>query len=330
MYTIECMKVLVVGSSLFDAIISVEDNPHITVTDKNATFSLGDKIPIDIKAFSIGGNGPNVASSLQKLSISNSLYTYLGDDALSSYIKHQLENEGITVCSETTNVSTGPLSLIFNFKDDRTIFSFHPEFEHGFDANKLLEKPTHIYLTSIGKTWEKAYEGVLSYAEKENIPIAFSPGSQQMKDMNGVFTKTIHQAKMLFCNMEEAKNIHKTVSGNELDDQKHLLLDLKKYGFELLSVTDGENGAYAVDNNNTVYKIPSVDTDGHEKTGAGDAYAGAFLASYLENLPVQECMKRGTLNALGVMSHVGAHTGQLKKEEMDEKVWQTDLNATVI
>lgn len=319
-----------VGSSLFDIIVSLENNPHIQVTDKSASFLLGDKIPIDIKAFSIGGNGPNVASALKKLGIPNSFYTYLGQDALSQHVGKQLSNEGISVVSESTSSPTGDISLIFDFQKDRTIFSHHPEFEHGFDETKLTGKSTYIFLTSIGKNWEGAYEKILAYAARENIPIAFSPGSQQMKNINETFIKTVHQAKMLFCNMEEAQLINKTLSGSEISDPKEMLLTLKNNGFELLSVTDGENGAYAVDPKSNVYKISTLTPDGHEKTGAGDAYAGAFLAAFINNSDISKCMKHGVLNALGVMSRVGAHTGQLKAEEMEQKVVETELEAQII
>ncbi len=324
------MQVLVIGASLFDAIVSLENNPHVTVDGRRASFSLGDKVPIDIKAFSIGGNGANVASSLQRLGISNSFYTYIGQDALSQFIAKQLSDEGLTVYQEIVDSKDGPLSIIFEFNQDRTIFSHHPEYEHIFDEGKITEKPDVIFLTSIGKRWEGAYEQVLSYAGRENIAIAFSPGSAQMKDINETFIKAVHQSKMLFCNMEEARIINEKLSGTKIDEIKELLLNLKNYGFELLSITDGGNGSYAVDSKNTTYKIGTMEPDGHEKTGAGDAYAGAFLASYLSGYDIPESMKRGVLNSVGVMSKIGAHTGQLHQEEMERKSSEVELKAEVI
>lgn len=319
------MNVLVIGSSLFDAIIALEENQHITIENGKVAFSLGDKIPIDIKSFAIGGNAPNVASALKKLSIPSEIYTYLGADPLSLYIKGQFSNEGIQLYQEETNAPNGPLSLIFDFRTDRTIFSSHPEFAHGFDVSQIITPPTHIYLTSIGSAWEEAYEKVLSYASANTISIAFSPGSTQMKNMNDTFLRTVHQAKMLFCNMEEARQISEKLSG-PISDVKEMLLSLKNNGFELLSITDGANGAYAVTSDSIIYKIDAIPPEGHEKTGAGDAYAGAFLAAYIEGKEIEECMKWGVLNSCGVMSKVGAHTGQLLRSEMEEKVGGLEIS----
>lgn len=324
------MNALVVGSSLFDAIISLEQNEHVRVEGKRASFQLGDKIPIEIKSFSIGGNGANVASALQKLSVPNAYYTYIGQDALSQFIAKKLSDEGITVYQEPVDSKDGPLSLIFDFEEDRTIFSHHPILDHIFDETKVRQQPDMIFLTSVGRRWEGAYEQVLNYAMNNSIPVAFSPGSAQMKDINETFIKTVHQSKMLFCNMEEAKIIGEKLSGIKIDDVKEFLLNLKTYGFDLLSITDGANGAYAVDQENNVYKIGTLKPKGHEKTGAGDAYAGAFFASILQGYDIYECMKRGVLNSVGVMSHIGAHTGQLTLEEMERRSAEVELRAEIL
>lgn len=324
------MQALVVGSSLFDAIISLENNPHITLAEGRASFALGDKVPVEVKGFSIGGNGSNVSSALKRLEVENTFYTYIGQDAFSQFIAKQLSDEGLNVCQEIVDSKDGPLSIIFDFTQDRTIFSHHPEYEHVFDDSKIVEKPGIIFLTSIGKRWEGAYEKVLSYAGREGISVAFSPGSAQMKDINETFIKAVHQSKMLFCNMEEARIINEKLSGNRIEDIKELLLNLKNYGFELLSITDGGSGSYAVDSEGKIYKIGTLTPDGHEKTGAGDAYAGAFLASFLQGLDISECMKRGVLNSVGVMSKIGAHTGQLTLSEMERKSAEVELTAEII
>ena len=324
------MNILVVGSCLIDLFINLEHNDRVKLDGKSVTFTLGDKVPIDIKALSLGGNGGNVASALKKLDIPTSFYTYLGGDVLSSYIEHVMQKEEVELFIEKEDSTTGALSLIFGFENDRVIFSHHNTFNHSFDKSRIITRPDVIFLTSIGKDWHEAYENVLQYAKENDIPVALSPGSQQLSEINETLISAIHQSKMLFCNMEEARLINDKLTGENIEDNKELLLTLKNNGFDLLSVTDGENGAYGIDTNNDVYKIPSLVHDGKEKTGAGDAYAGAFLASYMKKLSIVECMKRGVLNSIGVMSNVGAHTGQLRNEEMEKRAEETELIAQLI
>ncbi len=317
------MNALVVGSSLIDLFISLQKNEDLKIKDNAISFTLGDKIPIDIQTLTLGGNGVNVTSALQKLQINTSFYTYLGTDVLSNHIKTLLQKEDITLHIEGEETITGSLSIILNLNYDRIIFSHHNEFTHSFDSSKIDVRPDVIFLTSIGKDWTDAYSKVLSYAKDNSIPIAFSPGSQQMSDMNEVFIKTVHQSKMLFCNMQEAQEINKALTGNAIDNARELLLNIKNNGFDLLSITDGKNGAYAVGSGEVVYKIESTEPDGKEKTGAGDSYAGGFLAGYMHKKPIETCMKWGVLNAVGEMRQIGSRTGQLTLSEMEEKVEKT-------
>lgn len=324
------MNVLVVGSSLIDLFVDLEQNTKVSITSGSASFKLGDKIPVGIKSLSLGGNGGNVSAGLAKLGVNASFYTYLGTDVLSSFIKQVMQNENVEVIVEREETTTGSLSIILNFGKDRVILSHHNVSNHSFDSTKIAQKPDAIFLTSIGKEWEVAYKNVLSYAHKNSILIALSPGSEQLKNMNETFIQSVHRSKMLFCNKEEAKMIAEKLSKETYPDIKKLLTVLKTYGFELLSITDGQDGAYVMDISDTIYKMPSLKPEGHEKTGAGDAYAAAFLASYLKGGSVSESMKRGVINSVSVMSKIGAHTGQLRTEEMDKRSLQTELKAEII
>lgn len=313
------MNVLAVGSSLIDFFVRIEDNDQIEINDNKVSLPLGAKIPIDIKSLSLGGNSTNVASALANLSINTSLYTYLGNDPLSKHIREKMEEKNIELIIDETDTTTGSLSLIFDFPTDRIIFSHHNLSDYNFEPAKISQRPDFIFLTSIGNKWEDAYEKVISYANENNIPVAFSPGSQQLKNMNETFIKTVKAAKVLMCNMDEAKMISEALGKSPIENVKDLLLGLKENNFEILSITDGANGSYAVDKDSNVYKINAIKLEGSEKTGAGDAYAGAFLAAFLYGKPIEEALKWGVLNAVGEMKQIGAGTGQLTLEQIEQE-----------
>ena len=316
------MNVLAVGSSLIDFFVQIEENDQIEIKDNKVILPLGAKLPIDIKSLSLGGNSTNVATALNNLSIKTSLYTYLGDDPLSKHIRERMEEKKVELIIDEIDTTTGSLSLIFDFPTDRIIFSHHNVAEYGFDEVKIKEKPEFIFLTSIGNKWEKAYEQVLEYSNQNNIPFAFSPGSQQLRNMNETFIKTVKEAKILMCNMDEAKQITEALGNTTSENIQELLLKLKE-SFEILSITDGSNGAYAVDKENNIYKINSIKPESYEKTGAGDAYAGAFLSAYLHGKSMETALKWGVLNAIGEMKQIGAGTGQLTLEEIEHETANT-------
>lgn len=48
-------------------------------------------------------------------------------------------------------------------------------------------------------------------------------------------------------------------------------------------------------------------------TGAGDAFGSAFVATLAKGLYLDDALRAGLLNALGVVTHMGAKAGILKK-----------------
>lgn len=279
------------------------------------SFTLGDKIPIDIKKLSLGGNGANVSVGLSRLGIPTTFYTYIGSDILSQEIAENITREGVKIIAEKGN-GYSSLSLIFDFDSDRIIYSHHPKESHTFSYDD--EAPDVIYLTSIGDPWENVYRNVLTYIQKTSTRLAFSPGTPQLANMNDLFFETLHRSNSLFINREEAELILKTF-GSSFTNIPDILKELHKLGPEVISVTDGKKGSYTLDASKNLYQITPFSTDGlHEKTGAGDAYATGYLAGLLEGKTTAEAMRQGSFNSYGVMQKVGATTGLLNSKDMQQ------------
>jgi sugar/nucleoside kinase (ribokinase family) len=306
------MHVLVVGTSVIDLFLTI-DTDHFSVSNGKVLMSLGDKIPSDIKRLTLGGNGANVSVGLTKLEIPTSFYTYLGADILSREIEDGLTQEGVELVGEKGITKNSPLHVIFDFNDDRIIFSHYQRADYTFDYNKG-DVPDFIFLTSIADSWEKAYRQVLDYAIKNRVPIAFSPGTRQLENLKDIVFEVLKHTKIFFSNKEEAKKILKKTEQNEVKD---LLLGIKSLGPDIVSITDGANGAYAIDKENATYTIGSLPSESTERTGAGDAYAAGFFAGVIYDNKVKDAMRWGALNANSVMQHVGAQSGLITKRKLD-------------
>lgn len=306
------MKVLSVGSSLIDLFLKPSDS-HVKIDNGNVVLKLGDKVPTEIKDLTLGGNGANVAVGLARLTHEVFFYTYLGTDALSKEIEQIAQTENINLIVDRGEQERTPLSLIFDFNDDRIIFSHHEKKNHTF-SYKGDSLPEIIYLTSIGETWTQAYKDVLTFAKNNNIPIALSPGSAQMDSINEVLMEVLENSKYLFLNKEEGQKIL-TASSRPADTMDQILASLQSLGPKIVSVTDGQNGAYAKEAES--YSIGILGQEkAVEKTGAGDSYATGFLASHLLGNSITECMRWGGANAGSVTQFVGAQKGLLDKASL--------------
>ncbi len=312
------MHVLSVGSSVIDLFLSV-DPAHVEIGNKKVTLNLGDKVPSDIKKLALGGNGANVAVGLTRLEVPTTFYTYLGSDILSREIEESLTKEGVALVAERGKLQNAPLHIILDFDSDRVILSHYEKADHGFSYSSR-DNLDYIFLNSIAEPWEDAYQKVYDFAATNNIPFALSLGSRQLDDLNDLIYKMVKSTKIFFSNLEEAAIILKTEEKNI----KKLLTGVKALGPEIVSITDGANGAYAIDANNNIFKINPAPSDGKEKTGAGDAYAAAFFAAIMHGAGVPKAMLWGTLNSAGVMEQIGAQTGLLSKKTLDERLANTN------
>ncbi|OGH18376.1 MAG: hypothetical protein A2868_02195 [Candidatus Levybacteria bacterium RIFCSPHIGHO2_01_FULL_40_15b] len=316
------MHVLVVGTSVVDLFLDI-DPDHVKNEDQKVTFTLGDKIPSSIRKTALGGNGANVSVGLTRLEIPVTFYTYLGSDFFSREIESGLSREGVGLDVERHEDTTSPLHIVLDFPKDRIILA-----NYNKNAYEFTPRQNHydfMYLTSIPDSWEGAYKSILDFAKENKIPIAFSPGTRQIEDKNDLVIDVIKNSKVYFSNLEEAirvSSIQYSVSSKE--DVKKLLLEMKKIGPEVVSITDGPRGAYAVDKQENCYFIVAAPTRGHEKTGAGDAYATGFFASYLYGNDIPTSMKWGLAVSGSVMEHTGAQFGLLTKKGLEKRLKEQD------
>ena len=310
---------LVVGTSVVDLFLNI-DPDHVKNENGTVTFTLGDKVPSSIKKTAFGGNGANVSVGLTKLEIPTTFYTFLANDFFSREIQTGLASEGVKLEVEIHKDSTSPLHIVLDFPQDRVILANYSKNPHGFSPkNRHYD---FIYLTSIPNYWEEAYRKILDFAKENKIPIAFSPGTRQIEDKNDLVIDAVKNSKVYFSNREEAIKIinHKS----SIINPKELLLEMKKMGPEIVSITDGPNGAYAIDQKNNCFYVIPAPTKGTEKTGAGDAYATGFFANFILGGDVPTSMLWGILNAGNVMQQVGAQTGLLTKRGLDERIKNFD------
>lgn len=315
--------VITIGGATLDIFLSVHEeskNYCIKKDESGEWFCLkkGQKVPLDTLHFEVGGNAANVAVGLSRLGIKTATHIHYGDDEISQKIVNVLTREGVaTEYMTQDHGETSPISIIINFAGDRALFAHHIVRDHALPQ---ISVPKWIYLTSVGERWEDLYRQVIDFASANNVKLAFNPGSHQLESGVDSFMDEDKIAHALFVNKEEGKKIANQPAGGDSDDPKTILTQLQSIGPKIVSLTDGRNGSYAIDQGGNIYHLDVFPATALERTGAGDAYASGFLAAIVNGLPVQEAMRWGAVNAASVISTIGAEKGLLKKEELEKKL----------
>ncbi|MBI5452938.1 carbohydrate kinase family protein [Candidatus Gottesmanbacteria bacterium] len=286
------------------------------------------------------GNVTNVTAAINKLSPKSSYNRPIikigtGDGHEATIRAHPALTDAIV----TEHKGPNSVSIVVTAKEDpdRDIISFKSEIPGGFEYDG--DEPQAIYLTSGGTNWRQTYPDVTSYAKKhKDVLLAVSPGSQEMKDKGPELYETITHATVLFANKEEALSLIGEDPETSTLPIDEILIKTKKLGPQVISITDGANGSYTIDDQNiyhlgvlTPTVLPELSHTIVNTLGAGDAYAAAFFQALIENLGIEEAMRWGTLNAAFVIRTEDANSGQLIRAQMIDyaKRIQNDFRPTI-
>lgn len=305
-----------IGNSTIDIFFPISDNNnHFRFNEetKELCMHLGDKTIVDHVRFALGGNAANVGVGLSKLGFNIAVFSEIGKDEFGEKILNELKKEKID-CSymKQTEGTLSSVSIILTYKKERTIITEDAKREHEFNFSNLDAK--WVYLTSLNKKWEGAYQKVLEFVKDKKVKLAFNPGTRQLDAGYEKIKGVLEETEVLIVNKEEAGQLL-AKEGTKIED---LLKDLKSLGPKAAVITDGTNGSYALDEDSKYYKNCNVDINSIERTGAGDAYSSGFLSAYMLNLGVEKAMHWGTLNASATVKKVGATIGLLTREEIEK------------
>lgn len=304
-----------IGDPTIDTFLKVHD-AHVACRlrreDCQICFDYANKIPVEGFFRFPAGNMPNNAIGASRLGLSTLAYGEVGSDAEGEWIRQELGKEGVetkylrTDKSKATNAST-----VLLFQKERTIFVWHETRRYQLPA---LPVSDWMYLTSLGPLsshLETLHREILGYLKTHVTKLAFNPGTYQLLLGREKLAPLLTRSQVLIINKEEAREL----TGKETWDIKLLLRGMRELGPEIAVITDGPNGSFAYDGSHYfacgIYDLPVL-----ERTGAGDAYATAFLAALHYQLPIPEAMRWGTFNAAYVVGAMGGILGLVGKKSM--------------
>lgn len=279
---------------------------------KKALINWGDKLPVDKLYKSVAGNAANHAVGSARLGLNTAFYTVFAHDMGGREIFHKMQKEGVSTRYIESNDAHGTnASFVICFDGERTIYVYH---EHRkYKLPSFL--PAHwVYLTSMGKGFEKIYPDLVKYVRKYQVRLGFNPGTYQLLAGPKANRLVLQHTDLLSLNKEEAESWV-----GKADSIRELCRRLVELGPKAVVVTDGPHGAYSYSNEGFYYieKFPGKRV---EATGAGDAFTTAYIAALVYGLPHAEALRWGPVNAASVVGQIGPQAGLLKKAELEKRL----------
>ena len=211
---------------------------------------------------------------------------------------------------ETEAHKTGSVAVFVDQSGERSMVS-----GHGADfylipselPKQVILSANHLHLTAWSFFTDpprSASRTAAQIAKQQGLTISFDPASFQMIQEMGVdqflsWTKDL-DISILFPNYEEGRVL---TGCDEPDDIVRSLANI--YSEALIILKLDADGALVFDGQAST-QIPPATNNLVDATGAGDSFAGAFLAHYLKSNSAVDAAIFATKVAAWVIEHLGA------------------------
>lgn len=247
----------------------------------------------------LGGAGGNVATTLAKLGLDVGLITAVSEDSLGKQLLERVRQTGIRIVA-----TLKPLRALPECHVEVSIDGCAREtawLDNGLTSTFAAAQPDHqlvslsplIYLGSCESTFGREVARSLTKAHK----LAYSPGPWIEDDLS-CFSFVHQRADFLFLNRAECAYLLKTGYISEPRD-------LISHPEQVVLITCGQSGSRSITAATDIV-LPAERVECIDETGAGDAFAAAFLWGSVCGHSQETCVKLGTLLASQVVGEIGA------------------------
>lgn len=295
------------------------------VANKGICLPLGTKVRVPKVHFLTGGSATNTAVSFARQGLKTAIICRVGNDISGKTIIKEQEEEDIDTqfIQKDCLVPTAYSVIFLTTSGERTILSYK-----GCAENLTIQeipwkkiKTRWLCIGSLGKE-KNILKEIIEFAVSENIKLAINPGSQELNWLKK-HSKWLDKFEIFICNQEEAAYF----TDIPYIKEKKIFKKIDNLVNGIVVMTKGKNGV-SVSNGKTLWKTgifkgkKIMDT-----TGAGDAFASAFIAEFVKNKRIgerliKEAIRTGSANATSVIEYIGTKPGILYKKDFKKSRFQ--------
>ncbi len=324
-------KTLSIGGATYDLFVRTDQSVIHTCGDREVfSLPLGDKIRINDVVSTIGGGAANTSVGLARLGCDASFCGVIGEDQWGMALLENFKKENVRADLATiVEKETSSFSLVLSASSGERVILNHPgTAKHLHDVTFDREAVTTfdaVFLNHIHAEASVIENDLINaFTTHPAIHLSWNPGGCQIEkglgDKNN--TQLVARTHILFLNKEEALAFAHTQT---IKEALHIL---HSAGAKIVCITDGKNGAYATDGNR-LYHCPAAPCTVVDTTGAGDAFGTGVTWGLLCGKDLPTSLRAGTINAMSVVSVIGAEPGLLTQTQLQEHLTRTPMTVSV-
>ena len=250
------------------------------------------------------GGSYNTVVAMHRLGLKVGWAADFGNDRFSRFVLDYAENEKLDPSLFVHhNQPLRHITASASFSQDRAFISYSdPEPAMPAAMKKLpFASSRALYIPAL--YYGRWFNAGLSLLRVKNMSLIMDGNASDVTLKN-----TPDAAKALQCTdlfLPNAREVRCLTGEQDLEKGIHMLLSL----CPLVVVKDGIWGAYACDGSQLIHS-PAIPVTPLDTTGAGDCFNAGFIKAWLDQRPLEECLKWG--NIVGGLSTLAlGGTGQV-------------------
>ena len=306
------MKILGIGNAIVDVLCKVDDEFLVKNSLTKSTMKLIDETEFKnllsglyIEDTISGGSVANTIVGLSQLGNNVGFIGKINDDDLGEKYENGLKKENVNFLYTKKNetLPTGTCLILITPDSERTMCTFLGTAGKVNDKDLDLEKIKQAEITFLeGYLWDegepkKAFDKAIVNSNKVAMSLSdlFCVERHKAQFLNLVKNKL----DIIFANEQEILSL---IQSNSFNDAIEFGKNLNK----IIVITRGEKGSIAIDKGVVLECAAEKNLNITDLTGAGDIFAAGFLHGYINNLTVEECLKKGTSLSSKIIQKIGA------------------------
>jgi sugar/nucleoside kinase (ribokinase family) len=287
-------KVLCIGDVMLDVVVVLQ-----------APINYGEDTPSKITTHG-GGAAGNVASWIAHAGTAASIVARIGNDSAGAAITSEFEDLGVDYSSlRKTSDATGVVVVVVDKKGERTMFP-----ETGANSGlAVTDMPDLVgfdaaYISGYALLNPLSRPGVLAMIDvikSAGLPIFYDTVTVgAMKEVDRALIQSwLPLMDYVLPNEEEALYV---ADAPDIDSALTKLLEL----CPAVIIKRGAGGAVAQERGGNRIDVDAMKTEVADTTGAGDSFAGGFIAAKISGSDLTASLKAGVTLAAKCVANIGA------------------------
>ena len=306
------MKILGIGNAIVDVLCKVSDDFLTKNSLKKSTMKLVDETEfkkllssLKIEETISGGSVANSIVGLSQLGNNVGFLGKINNDHLGQKYEEGLKRENVKYMynKKKETIPTGSCLILITPDSERTMCTYlgvsGKISDNDVNENDIKNSDL-IFLE--GYLWDegdpkKAFDKAIANAKKTAMSLSDVFCVERHKTSFLELVK--NKLDLIFANEQEIISLINAKSFNEV-------ISFSKQIKKNIIITRGEKGAVSINNEELTECNAKQNLKIKDLTGAGDLFAAGYMHGIINNLPIQDCLYKGTELSSQIIQKIGA------------------------